>query len=224
MLTMGLRASRKVRAELARYAADPGGPTEPERTTRLLAAFNNGDQRARSNVNLIAAMLRAEGRIAELAQLQDDLLNAANTSAWTEASAGHEVVWNVLAIPGMPAAAVELAAKWVVYMLAHIQPPQWDQVEREGRLSRDAALHTLAVARLRQGRYAEVEPICALLRAITDPGNRATVLATVALARRALGQPCEDLLAQAVALDPAADLVQEALADASGTQEHEPLC
>jgi hypothetical protein len=76
---------------------------------------------------------------------------------------------------------------------------------------RYAALHTLATARLRQGRLAEVEPLCAeVLASAPDPGTRATTLATVVLARRALGEPYEELLAEAVALSPDADLVAEA--------------
>jgi len=42
------------------------------------------------------------------------------------------------------------------------------------------------------------------------PDTRATVLATIVMARRALGQPYAELLAEAVALSPDADLVAEA--------------
>jgi hypothetical protein len=69
----------------------------------------------------------------------------------------------------------------------------------------------LALARLRQRRFAEVEPLCKPgLAGNPGPGERATVLATIALARRALGQPYAELVAQAVALSPDADLVAEA--------------
>jgi hypothetical protein len=56
-----------------------------------------------------------------------------------------------------------------------------------------------------------VESLCAPgLAGDYGPDTRATILATVALARRALGQPYADLLAKAMALSPNADLVAEA--------------
>ena len=72
--------------------------------------------------------------------------------------------------------------------------------------------HTLAVIWMRQGRLSEVEALCAstLADRRVSPGDRATTLATVALARKALGTRHESLLAEAVALDPDADLVAEA--------------
>jgi hypothetical protein len=48
------------------------------------------------------------------------------------------------------------------------------------------------------------------LATTSKPKNRVSILATIVLARRALGQPYEELLAGAVALDPHADLVPEA--------------
>lgn len=67
------------------------------------------------------------------------------------------------------------------------------------------------MARLRQGRFGEVEPLCAPgLASDVGPDDRATVLATIALARRALGQPHAGLLTEAIALSPDADLVAEA--------------
>ncbi len=75
--------------------------------------------------------------------------------------------------------------------------------------------HTLALARLRQGRFDEVEPLCESgLAADFGPDNRATILATIVIARRALGRPHADLLAEAVALSPDADLVAEARSSA----------
>jgi hypothetical protein len=65
---------------------------------------------------------------------------------------------------------------------------------------------------LRQGQAQVVEDLCQVVLASPEvsPANRATVLATIALARQALGQPYERLLDEAVALDPEADLVAEA--------------
>jgi hypothetical protein len=45
------------------------------------------------------------------------------------------------------------------------------------------------------------------------PDARATILATVALGRRALGQPHANLVAEAVSLSAHADLVAEAAED-----------
>ena len=57
-----------------------------------------------------------------------------------------------------------------------------------------------------------MEDLCQVALAGPEPSatNRATVLATIALARHALGQPYERLLDEAAALDPEADLVAEA--------------
>ncbi len=86
---------------------------------------------------------------------------------------------------------------------------------KEDSQLRSGMEHTLALARLRQGRFDEVEPLCESgLAADFGPDNRATVLATIVIARRALGQPHADLLAEAVALSPDADLVAEARSSA----------
>ncbi len=52
-----------------------------------------------------------------------------------------------------------------------------------------------------------------------EPGNRARVLATVILARRALRQPYQDLLAEAVSLSADDDLVAEAAAPETTTTQ-----
>jgi hypothetical protein len=83
-----------------------------------------------------------------------------------------------------------------------------------GPMPRAAVEHTLALARLRQGRFEEVEPLCASgLAGDWGPDACATILATIALARRALGKSHADLLSAAVALSPDADLVAEAALD-----------
>jgi hypothetical protein len=57
----------------------------------------------------------------------------------------------------------------------------------------------------------QVEPWCASsLASDLRPDDRATVLATIAMARHGLGEPYEEPLAEAVALSPHADLVPEA--------------
>lgn len=91
-------------------------------------------------------------------------------------------------------------------MIGHL-----DREHPDARSPVHQARHTLAVARLRQGRPDEVRSLCAgALAAELAPAERATVLATVAMARHALllsGQPQLD---EALALDPGAALVSEA--------------
>jgi hypothetical protein len=118
----------------------------------------------------------------------------------------HDVECHVLYVPGLPADVIEQAATRVRWVLDN-----YDFSGEDGLVLKAGALHTLAVARLRQERFPEVEPLC-------EPGlvgpfgkdARATVLATVVLARRALGQPYGERLAEAVALAPDAALVAEA--------------
>lgn len=73
-------------------------------------------------------------------------------------------------------------------------------------------LHTLALGKLRQGRLAEAEELCRPILAVPElaAASRATVLATIVLARRAAGLPYGGELAEARFLDPDADLVAEA--------------
>jgi hypothetical protein len=82
----------------------------------------------------------------------------------------------------------------------------------DDRMDRAAEPHSLAVVLLRQGKIQAVEDLCQVGLASPElsPANRAAVLATIALARQALGQPYERLLDEATALDPRADLVAEA--------------
>lgn len=200
------KACAAVRKDLADFAAHAARPAVPERTTRLLQACRDRDPLARVSAGVIAFMLRKEGRIAELLELHAALPSP--SGAWEQPIAlrEHLIAWNVLALPGLPADAVELAASRVQWVLGNPRPPA------TGQLSRAAALHTLAVARLRQARFEEVEPLCAEgLAADHGPEARATMLATVALARRALSRSYDELLAEAVALSPDADLVAEAV-------------
>ncbi len=78
---------------------------------------------------------------------------------------------------------------------------------------RAAALHTLAVIRLRQGLPDRAEALCEQsLTVLLEPESRATVLATVAMARHARGRSGREALDEALALSPDADLVGEAVA------------
>ena len=76
------------------------------------------------------------------------------------------------------------------------------------------ARHTLALVRLRQGQPADVRRLCAdALAANLDDDDRASVLATVAMAKHQLCllASARQALDGALALDPSADLVPEAV-------------
>jgi len=175
----------------------------PDRTNRVLAAYRDGDLAARLNAHLLAMMLRREGRVAELLEVHARSA-APDEKTLDEAYRGAfvELEWNVLAFAGLPVAEADRAAV------------RLEQLPRFSRPDRRVWLAvTLALARLRQGRFTEVEPLCAdALAGELEPDKRAQALATVVLARRALGQPYAELLAEAQRLSPADDLVAEAAA------------
>jgi hypothetical protein len=122
----------------------------------------------------------------------------------------HDIEYNLLCVPGLPPGVIDEAAvrmRWLV--------DNYPFNPKKDSELRPAMEHTLALARLRQGRFNEVEPLCASGLALDiGPDNRATLLATLVLARRALGQPHADVLAEAAALSPDADLVAEARSSA----------
>jgi hypothetical protein len=190
-----------LRADADGYDADPSARGRAERASRWLAAYRAGDPWARDHPGALGYLLRHEGMITDLLDVHAGLPAPGNDRREEPAEQLHTLEWNVIVLPGLAPDVVDVAADRV----------QW--VADNFTFERAAVLHTLAVARLRQGRFADVEPLCAKgLAAKYDAANRATVLATVALARQALGQPYADLLAQAVALAPDADLVAEAAA------------
>jgi hypothetical protein len=118
----------------------------------------------------------------------------------------HVLSWKVLAAGDLPAQTADLAAARVQWVIDHL-----DRGHPDKRTPAHKAQHTLAVARLRQGRAVEVRALCAAaLAAELDPDDRATVLATVAMARHALLLSGRPQLEEALALDPAAALVTEA--------------
>lgn len=204
-------APRAMRSEYTELVRDYDGPLQPERTTRWLAHYHENETLAWAAIGLIGRSLRREGRISELLALDADLAVPAGPYVHQLTQATHTLAWEVLLVPGLPREAIGRAvsqAEWVL-STADFNPgdPAW---------YREAVLHTLALGKLRQGRYAEAEELCQPILALKNliPANRATVLATIALARKALGQPHEHLLAEAVALAPAADLVPEAAAAA----------
>ena len=190
--------------DLVRHAARQ---LSPEQTARWLAAYWDREPLALHTVAVVGRSLRLQGRISELLALHADLPRPAGPRASQLRLGAHALDRQVLLVPGLPAKAVNLAVTRVEWVLrtAEFKPAgqPW---------SREVALHTLALGRLRQGRLAEAEELCRPILALPRPGprSRATALATVALARRAAGLPYQAELAEARFLDPDADLVAEA--------------
>jgi hypothetical protein len=176
----------------------------------MLRAFREGDPVARAGAGSIAVMLRRQGRIGELLDVHAGFGAPAGRYWRAQARSLHDVEYNLLCVPGLPPQVIDEAAvqaRWLV--------DNYPFKAKEDSVLRSSMEHTLALARLRQARFAEVEPLCASgLAADVGPDNRATILATIVIARRALGQPHADLLAEAVALSPGADLVAEARSSA----------
>ena len=176
----------------------------------MLRAFREGDPAARLGVGSIAVMLRRQGRIGELLDMHKGFGEPAGRNWPAQAQSLHVVEFNLLCVPGLPPEVIDEAAIRMRWLMDNYPFQAKEDLEL-----RSAMEHSLAVARLRQGRFAEVEPLCGSgLAADFGPDNRATVLATIVIARRALGQPHADLLAEAVALSPDADLVAEARSSA----------
>jgi hypothetical protein len=156
----------------------------------------------------IATRLRREGRIGELLELHAGLRVPDGPRALEQTYSLHAVEWNLLLVPDLSAPVIDQAARRVQWVLAN-----YPFDTNKDLMTRPQVEHTMALARLRQGRFAEVEPWCeSALSTDLGPQDRATVLATIAMARQLLGQPYADLLAEAVALSPQADLVPEASA------------
>ena len=202
-------APRALRAEYVEFLRSYDGPLQPERTTKWLVYYREKETLAWVAVGFIGRALRREGRIPELLALHADLPTPAGPHVHRLTQATHMLAWEVLLVPGLPPEAVEGAVSRVTWVLGATDFTPGDPV-----WYREAVQHTLALGRLRQGRYAEAEQLCQPILALPKlPGDsHATVLATLALARKAQGQPHEELLAEAIALAPSADLVPEAVA------------
>jgi hypothetical protein len=117
--------------------------------------------------------------------------------------------WKVVAKPDVSARLADLAGTRVEWVLGHVS-----KRDKEVRPRPRDVRHTLAVVRLRQGRPSDVRRLCAdALAAGLDRDDRASVLATVAMAKNQLGFPASarQVLNEALALDPSAELVPEAV-------------
>jgi hypothetical protein len=114
--------------------------------------------------------------------------------------------WKVLETGDLPAATADLAASRAEWVIGHLRSEHSDK-----RTTISGARQTLALARLRQGRTADVPELCAdALAADLDPDDRASVLATLAMTRHARLLSGRQQLDEALALDPDAPLVSEA--------------
>jgi hypothetical protein len=203
-------ARRRAGAGFRRLLDQPGWSSQPGAADRLLQACALEAPAARDWVR-------------DLAGHGDDLMRL-HAQAWTlpgpadrPLQAGvRDLTWGVLARPGLAGPAADLAAGRVEWLEQHAGE------RRDTAAARGGLRLALAVARLRQGRLAEVEPLCAEASgAGLTPPSQATMLALVALARHALrqpGRPGRPPLDAALALDPAADLVAEAVSQLAGDQ------
>jgi Peptidase family M50 len=194
------RARLRADAEVRRLLSDPGWQDAPNAADILINGFR-------------LDVPEAEDCLRELGKQPDALLRL-YLKPWTlpdqpEADVTHIVhvlSWKLLASGDLPAATVDLAACRIEWVIDHL-----DKEHPDTRSPLRNVLHTLALARLRQRRPQEVQRLCAgALAADIDPDDRATVLATVAMARHALLLSGRQQLDEALALDPDAELVSEA--------------
>jgi hypothetical protein len=195
--------------DVRRLTAEPDWRERPDAADRLLVAYRRRAVQARGRPDVLAVLLQERGRTDELLALHQQPLRMDDTPSRAAVQALLTLEWAVVTVPGLSRPAADLAARRITWALSHLR----NSADHDGAHVL-AAEHSLAVARLRQRRFAEVEPLCAAaLAAATLPADqRATVLATVAMARHALGQDFRAPLDQALALDPDAELVGEAQA------------
>jgi hypothetical protein len=200
---------RRTGRELRALASDPGWVYRQGNIGAiLLAAYRlRMPLAAKSDsVATLARLIQREGRRGDLLKLHRavGMLWAEEGDQRDVALAVNAVESCVLVLPGLPKTVAGEAAAQMKRVLRH--------VEKDDEYRADAE-HTLALAYLRQGRLADVEKFCQSgLEDVESPKGKATILATIALARRGLGEPYADLLDKARKLAPDADLVAEASA------------
>ena len=176
---------------------------------RVLAAYHAGDRLALVYAGQIGAMLRAEGRMTELLELHAMFAMPPGPHDLLCMDAMRNLSYIVLFAPDIPAdviAEAERRVQWITDTFAS------ELQGATGAVRRAALRHTMAMVRLRQGRFGEVEALCADVLSLrgVKAETRANAIATVALARRALGLYYQGLLAEAAAVAPEAGLVKEA--------------
>jgi hypothetical protein len=193
------RVRRAASFDLNALLAEPDWSARTDVIDDLLLSYRLGLSDMRENFHIIAVLLRKSGRVSEPLALHEDAPVISEPPSEQQLQAVHLLLWNVLTVPDLPRHASLLATRRIEWI-----------IERDD--TRPAAmLHTLALARFRKGAFAEVEPLCR--RLLTDSlstGERATVLATIALAQHSLGQDARTALDAAMELDASAELVDEA--------------
>ncbi len=204
-----LRARLRADRDISELLAIPDWIAVPDAADRLIKGYS-------------LDIPQAVDRVREL-RAQPDLLLRLYAQPWTLARRPepdvqkviHGLSWQVLLNPDVPVDLADLAADRVEWVRNSIDP-----FDDDAKVRRADVTHTLALARLRQGRPEEVRALCgdALARDDLDPADRATVLATVALARHARMLSGEKQLDEALALNPDADLVAEAVALLRGSR------
>jgi Peptidase family M50 len=200
-----LRADKEVRTLLA----DPSWQQQPGAADVLIKGF-------RLDVPEAEDCLRALSK-------QPDAVLRIYQQAWTlpdrpEADVLHIIdvlSTKVLLTGDLTAETADLVASRAQWVIEHLDSEHPDE-----RLPLWSARQTLALARLRQGRAAEVRRLCAdALAADIDADDRATTLAIVAMARHALLLDGRPQLQEAESLDPDALMVQEAARVLGGSRE-----
>jgi hypothetical protein len=197
------RARSRAAADIRQLLAAPDWSHQPDAASRLINGW-------------VLDVPAAEDCLKQLPDDRDALLRLYAQQwplpKWPETESlniVHALSWKVVAKPDVSARLADLAAARVEWVLGYVKKRD-DEVRPRPR----DVQHTLAVIRLRQGQPADVRRLCAdALAADLDPDDRATVLATVAMAKHQLYllASARQALDEALALDPSADLVPEAV-------------
>lgn len=194
-----LPGRRRAETDIRRLLDEPAWITRPDTADRLLAGYRARVGDARERRHALMMLLHLAGRFEELLRIHADPMELPRSPSAQQVAIVHDVEYAVLAVPGIPKSAARLASQRVIWAMENHAEPKYHM------------RHTLALALLRMGHAGQVEPLCQrVLAANLLPGQRATVLATIALARHALGQEPGPALDEALGLDAQAELVTEA--------------
>ncbi len=195
-------ASVRAEAEVRRLLANPDWLHQPGAADALINGFRLD---VREAADCLKELSHAPGRLLPFYRQE-----------WTlpdkpEPDVLHIVdvlTWKVLIIGALPPETIELAANRAEWLLGHLPKESTDK-----RIAVDRVRPTLALARLRQSRTGDVRALCTgSLAADLKPSERASVLAILAMARHARLLSGQAALDEALALDPDAPLVAEAVA------------
>jgi hypothetical protein len=194
------RAQLRAEADIRELLATPDWSAVPEAADRLINGYRLEVPQAEDCVRQLSA------QPAVLRRLYALQWTLPKQPARDVRRAVHSLSWAVLLAPDLPSTLADLAANRVEWVLRTVDPHEGTQ------MSVARVKHTLALARLRQGRAGDVRALCrnALAESL-GPSERATVLATVAMAKHARMLSGNEELDEALALDPNADLVAEAV-------------